>query len=304
MARKAKINGNDGASLPFEGETQIALFKEKQVRQVFHDSEWYFSITDVIEAVTDSQRPRQYWSDLKRKLAEKEGFREVYDKIVQLKLPSADGKEYVADAASIETVLRIMQSIPSPKAEPFKRWLAKVGFERLQELHNPELSIKRAIVAYQLQGYPDDWINARVKTITSRNELTGEWSKRGVKEGLEYAILTNVISTETFDLGVQQHKEYKSLDKGDNLRDHMTDIELILTMLGEKSTTSIAVARDAQGFGQNKEAAQAGGKVAGTARKHLEAQLQRSVISPQNYLPGNKSPKQLIDGGKIKNDDN
>jgi hypothetical protein len=286
--------------IPFEGETQADLFKPagKHIRKVFHNDEWHFSIVDVIEAITDSDRPRKYWADLKGKLV-KEGAVELSEKIGQFKMTSQDGKERETDAANTETLFRILQSVPSPKAESFKKWLAKVGFERLEETHDPERAIQRAMLAYRLKGYPDEWINARVRTILSRKELTSEWSKRGVKEGLEYAILTNVISEETFSIDTQEHKEYKGLDKRDNLRDHMTDIELILTMLGEKSTTSIASARDAQGFGENKEAASSGGKIAGDARKNLEKQLGRSVVSPENYLADRTKQDQLVDG-KVK----
>lgn len=286
---------NLGVPLPFEGETTIALFHKHEVRRAFHDGEWFFSVTDVIAAVTESTRPAKYWADLKKKLLD-EGGAELSDKIGQLKMAGPDGKMYSVHAANTETVFRIIQSIPSPRAEPFKRWLARVGFERLQETRNPELAIRRAIVTYQLLGYPDDWINARIKTIASRNELTGEWKKRGVTEGIEYAVLTNVISTETFDMPTQGHKEYKGLAKRDNLRDHMTDIELILTMLGEKSTVSIAIARDAQGFAENNNAAHAGGKIAGGARRKLEAELGRSVVSPENFLSNKETQEQLVDG--------
>ncbi len=225
----------------------------------------------------------------------KESGGQFFDKIEKLKMPGADGKEYTTDATNTETLFRIIQSIPSPKAEPFKRWLAKVGFERLEDTRDPEKAIRRAMLSYRLKGYPDDWINARVRTILSRKELTSEWAKRGVKDGYEYAILTNVISQETFNLATQEHKDYKGLGKADNLRDHMTDIELILTMLGEKSTTSIATVRNSQGFEENKLAARSGGKIAGDARKNLEKQLGRPVVSSENYLPDKDKQAQLID---------
>lgn len=288
----------DGAPLPFEGETQISLFRETEIRKVFHDDEWHFSIVDIIQALTDSSTPRRYWSDLKGKLAEEAGDIELYDKIVQLKLPSSDGKFYATDTGNTETVFRVIQSIPSPKAETFKRWLARVGYERIQEMQNPEVAIKRAILTYQLQGYDDDWIDARIKTIVSRKELTSEWSQRGVKEGTEFAVLTNVISEETFGLGVQGHKEHKALKRTHNLRDHMTDLELILTMLGEKSTVNIARTRNSLGFQQNKTAATDGGKIAGDARKNLERQLGESVVSPKNFLPEKPAPKRLPPGKK------
>jgi hypothetical protein len=277
--------------MPFEGETTLELFKGKPIRRVFTDGEWFFSITDVIEAITESPNPRRYWSDLKRKLTS-EGASQLYETIVQLKMPGPDGKNYASDAANPETLFRIIQSVPSPKAEPFKRWLAKVAFERIQEFQNPELAIQRAILDYQIQGRPDEWIKARVRTITSRNELTGEWSQRGIKDQ-EYGILTNVISQETFSIGIQNHKDIKGLAKGHNLRDHMTDMELVLTMLGETSTAELARARDAQGFTENKETAHAGGKIAGDARKNFERQLGRPVVSRSNFLPKRGDQGQL-----------
>lgn len=300
-AKENRMVNKNEMQLPFEGETQIDMFKPtgKAIRRAFHAGDWYFSLVDVIEAVTESASPNRYWSDLKIKLTKENGG-QPYDKIVRLKMPSPDGKERETDAGNIETIFRIMQSVPSPKAEPFKKWIAKVGFERIEETRDPEKAIRRAMIAYSLKGYPDDWINARVRTILSRKELTSEWAKRGVSEGLQYAILTNIISEETFDLDTQEHKSYKSLGKGDSLRDHMTDLELILTMLGEKSTTSIATARDAKGFEENKSAANSGGKIAGDARRSLEKQLKRSVVSKENYLPGKDKQDQLIEGdGKL-----
>jgi DNA-damage-inducible protein D len=257
-----------------EGEIHSVLFKKAEVRKVFHNGEWWFSVVDVIGALTESHRARKYWSDLKRQLADKEGFSELSEYIGQLPLPGADGKSYVTDVATTETLLRIIQSVPSPRAEPFKRWLAKVGFERIQEAQDPEIAIKRAIVTYQLQGRSDDWIEKRVRSIVTRKELCSEWRKRGVTEGMEYAVLTNVISMETFGgVTIKNHGLMKGLGKGHNLRDHMTDLELIFTMLGEKSTTEIARVRDARGFRENKTAAQSGGRVAGKARKQLETKL-------------------------------
>ena len=216
-----------------EGQLEIAEFRGQEIRRVLHEDEWFFSVVDVIEATTDSASPRRYWSDLKRKLVNEEGFDELYDKIVQLKMPSPDGKNRSTDAANTETMFRIIQSVPSKKAETFKRWLAKVGYERILEFQNPDIAIKRAILNYKMQGRSDEWINARVRSISVRNGLVGEWRRRGVKEGPEYAFLTNVIQKETFGLGVQGHKQVKKLKKNHNLRDHMTDVELIFTMLGE-----------------------------------------------------------------------
>jgi DNA-damage-inducible protein D len=267
-----------------EGQAQNVLFKGHDIRKVFHDGEWWFSVVDVVEAITESPRARKYWSDLKRQIIEKEGGSELSAKIGQLKMPSDDGKDYVTDAATAETLFRIIQSIRSPRAEPFKRWLAKVGYERIQEIQNPEIAIKRAIMTYQIQGRSDDWIEKRIRSIVTRKELTGEWRRRGIKEGQEYAVLTNVISTRTFGLDNQGHKRVKSLKKNDNLRDHMTDLELIFTMLGEKSTTEIARTRNAQGYNQNAEAARAGGSVAGLARIQLEKETREGVVSRQNFL--------------------
>lgn len=278
-----------------EGEAQIALFKGKEVRQVFHDNEWFFSIVDVIEAVTETDRPRQYWADLKSKMSADEGFAELYDQIVQLKMKAADGKNYATDAVNVETLFRIIQSIPSAKAEPFKKWLAKVGYERIQEIQNPEIGVKRAILNWQVQGRSEDWIDARIRSIVTRKDLTDEWKNRGVEAGQEYAQLTNIISRKTFGLDTSAHKKLKGL-KNHNLRDHMTDLELIFTMLGEKSTTAIAVATDAQGYKENAEAAASGGKVAGDARRDLEKKLGKKIASDENFLNGGKrvsDPEQL-----------
>lgn len=268
-----------------EGEAQLVLFKGIEIRKVMHDDEWWFSIVDVVGALSESANARRYWSDLKRQLIEKEGFSELYDKIVQLPMPGVDGKLYATDAANTETLLRIMQSVRSPRAEPFKRWLATVGYERIQETQNPEIAIKRAIATYQIQGRSDDWIEKRIRTIVTRKELTTEWKKRGIEAGKEYAALTNVISMTTFNgVDVEGHKRFKGLRKKDQLRDHMTDLELIFTMLGEKSTTEIARTRDAQGFAQNRDAARAGGGVAGAARAQLEKETGTRVVSASNFL--------------------
>lgn len=264
--------------------SNIALFEEKQVRRVWHEEKWYFSIVDVVDILTDSDRPRKYWSDLKKKLIQ-EGYTEVSEKIGQLKMIASDGKQYLTDVADTGTLLRIIQSIPSPKAEPFKRWLAQVGYERLQEIENPEIAMARMRAIYQAKGYSDIWIERRLRGIAVRDELTNEWKERGVKENIEYAILTAEISKATFGLTPKQYRTYKGLNKpGDNLRDHMTDLELIFTMLGEASTTEIARQRDAQNFFENKEAAVEGGTVAGSARKDLEHRTGKPVVSQENYL--------------------
>lgn len=297
IAKSTAIEANEKGSatnMIEEGEAQIALFKGKEVRQVFHDNEWFFSIVDVIEAVTETDRPSQYWSDLKRQLSDNEGFSEVYDNIVQLKMVASDGKKYPTDAVSVETLFRVVQSIPSAKAEPFKKWLAKVGYERIQEIQNPEIGVKRAILEWQVQGRSEDWIDARIRSIVTRKDLTDEWKDRGI-EGKEYGNLTNIISRKTFGLDTAAHKKLKGL-KNHSLRDHMTDLELIFTMLGEKSTTAIAVATDAQGLKENSAAAASGGTVAGDARRGLEKQLGKPVASKENFLSGGgrvNDPQQL-----------
>lgn len=268
--------------------SKIAIFKGKKIRKTIYNDEWYFSITDIIQALTDSSNSRRYWSDLKIKLSEDEGFIQLYEKIVQLKLESSDGKKYMTDTTNTETIFRIIQSIPSPKAEPFKRWLAKVGYERVQEIEDPELATKRTRAIYKAKGYPDDWIEKRMRGIAIREKLTDEWEKRGVKEDKEYAILTAEISKATFGLIPSEHKKLKSLKK-ENLRDHMNDLELIFSMLGEASTTEIAVQKNAKGFKENKKAAKEGGNVAGRARKDLEEKSGKKVVTSSNFL--NQIPK-------------
>jgi len=260
----------------------IILFKGSSIRRTWCDGEWYFSIVDMVEILTESSNPRRYWSDLKKKLSENEGFIQLYDKIVQLKMKSSDGKQYQTDAANTETVFRLIQSIPSPKAEPFKRWLAKVGYERIKEIEDPELATKRTRAIYKAKGYPDDWIEKRMRGIAIREQLTNEWEKRGIKEQREYAILTAEISEATFGVKPSEHKQLKNLEK-ENLRDHMTDLELIFSMLGEASTTEIAIQQDVQGFDENKEAAIAGGDIAGNARRELERKSGKRVVSATNF---------------------
>jgi DNA-damage-inducible protein D len=274
--------------------SKIAIFKGKQIRKIIHQGEWYFSIIDIIAVLTESQNPRRYWSDLKVQLSENEGFDQLYGKIVQLKLVAPDGKKRETDTANTETIFRIIQSIPSAKAEPFKRWLAKIGYERIQEIEDPELAAKRGRAIYTAKGYPDDWIEKRMRGIAIREQLTNEWEKRGVKEEKEYAILTAEIADATFGIKPSEHKKLKGL-KNQNLRDHMTDLELIFTMLGEASTTEIAVQNDAQGFYQNKKAAQEGGEIAGNARRELEQKSGRKVVSKSNFLDVNPVEANLID---------
>ena len=250
-----------------------------------HNDEWHFSVIDVVGALETSTAPRRYWSDLKVKLVNEEGYDELYDNIVQLKMIAGDGKQYLTDAANVETMFRIIQSIPSKKANVFKRWLAKVGYERILEFQNPAIAIKRAIFDYKLKGYDEEWIERRVQGILARLELTGEWARRGVKEGPEYAMLTNLIQEGTFGLVVQSHKEVKGLTPSHSLRDHMSSTELAFTMLGETSTKDIAIATNAQGFNDNQSAAKNGGKVAGDARRALELQTGKPVLSRSNFLP-------------------
>ncbi|OGP09651.1 MAG: phage antirepressor protein [Deltaproteobacteria bacterium GWA2_45_12] len=270
----------------------LVVFNKKEIRRLLHKNEWWFSIIDVIEVLTDSQRPRKYWADLKKKLIENEGFGELSEKIGQLKLESSDGKKYETDCANTETLFRIIQSIPSPKAEPFKRWLAKVGYERIQEIEDPELASKRMRALYRAKGYPDSWIERRVRGIAIRGELTDEWQKRNVGSDKEYAILTAEISKATFGITPSEYKNIKGL-KRENLRDHMNDLELIFTMLGEASTTEIARGKDAQGFGQNKIAAREGGHIAGDARKALETKTGKSVVTDENFLVFEENGKKL-----------
>ncbi len=271
--------------------TKIAVFKGKQVRKTLHNNEWWFSITDVVEALTDSERPRKYWNDLKIKLT-KEGYVEVSEKIGQLKLSAKDGKQYLTDCANTETLFRIIQAIPSPKAEPFKRWLAKVGYERVQEIEDPELATQRTRELYKAKGYSDAWIEKRMRGNAIREELTDEWKNRGVDEEPEYAILTAEISKAAFGLTPSQYKKFKGL-KRENLRDHMNDLELIFSMLGEAATTEITRVTDAQGFVKNKEAAVKGGEVAGKARKDLETKTGKRVTSRANYLAEPQDRKKM-----------
>ena len=271
---------------------KIALFSGKKIRKVIHQNELWFSIIDVIEALTGTDRPRKYWSDLKSKLL-KEGYLQLSEKIGQLKLESTDGKKYITDCANTETLFRLIQSIPSPNAEPFKRWLAKVGYERVQEIENPELATKRTRALYKAKGYPDEWIEKRLRGIAIREELTDEWKKRHVKEGVEYSILTSEIHEATFGIKPTDHKAVKKIDR-ENLRDHMTDLELIFTMLGEKSTTEIAKAKDAKGFDENRKAARTGGKIAGDARKKLEIETSQKVVSGTNYLGLEKGFEKIV----------
>lgn len=262
---------------------KLVVFEDKNIRRSFHKGEWYFSILDIVRVLADTPNPRRYWPDLKKQLSENEGFIQVLGKIEQLKLVAPDGKKYLTDTANTETIFRIIQSIPSPKAEPFKRWLAQVGYERIQEIEDPELATQRTRAIYKAKGYSDEWIEKRMRGIAIREELTDEWDKRGVKLQREYAILTAEISKATFGMTPSEYKQHKGLAQ-ENLRDHMTDLELIFSMLGEAATKEIAVRRDARGFDENKSAAKMGGKIAGDARHQLEQDSGTPVISRENYL--------------------
>ena len=272
--------------------TKISIFKGQKIRKTIHQDEWWFSVIDVIEALDASFRPRKYWNDLKNKLMN-EGYIEVSDKIGQLKLQSPDGKMRKTDCANTETIFRLIQSIPSKKAEPFKRWLARVGYERVQEIEDPELATKRTRALYKAKGYPDSWIEKRMRGIEVRETLTDEWQKRNVKEDRDYVILTAEISKATFGMTPKEYKKFKGLER-ENLRDHMDDLELIFTMLGEASTTEIAKSKNAQGFKENKTAAKKGGKIAGGARKKLELETKKRVSTSQNYLPDKKEKLDLL----------
>lgn len=263
-------------------ESSIKLFESKKIRVHWDDDveKWYFSIIDIIETLTGSNNPRRYWSDLKRKLS-KEGYTQLYEIIVQLKLKSSDGKKYVTDCADTEGLLRIIQSIPSPKAEPFKIWLAKVGYERIEETEDPEKAFDRAMETYLKKGYSKNWINQRLKSIEVRKELTDEWESRGVKKGLEYAILTDEITKAWAGLTTKEYKKIKDLKK-EGLRDNMTNLELVLNMLAETSTTELSKKQKPKTLLENKKVAKKGGSVAGTARKDLEKKLGESIISPLN----------------------
>lgn len=268
----AKVNDNGS----------IQLFEDQKIRTAWdaEKEEWYFSIIDVISVLTGTANPRRYWSDLKRKL-KAEGANELYEKIVQLKMLSSDGKRYKTDVANTEQLLRIIQSIPSPKAEPFKAWLAMVGKERIEETIDPEQAIDRALDTYLKKGYSEEWIHQRLLAIRIRNELTDEWKKRGVQKGKEYAILTDEISRAWSGMTTGQYKRLKGLTK-ENLRDNMTDLELVLTMLAEASTTDISKTAKPQTFEENKQVAKRGGKVAGIARQALEAETGKPVITEKN----------------------
>ncbi len=264
-------------------EKSLIVFEDKKIRRVWHENEWYFSVVDVVEALTESNNPRNYWSMLKAR--EVEHGIELSTNCVQLKLPSSDGKSYITDCANTKSMFRIIQSIPSPKAEPFKQWLAQVGYERIQEIENPELAQNRVKEYYKLKGYPKEWIDKRLRGIAIRQELTDEWKARGVDEKKEFGILTNEITKATFGKTVQEYKEFKNLNRpNQNLRDHMTDWELILNMISEKATADITVAKDAEGFSECKTCAIDGGTIASNTRKEIEEKTGKKIVAKENYL--------------------
>ena len=276
--------------------SNIKLFESKQIRSQWSESEqkWYFVITDVVQVLTDTTNPSDYIKKMRKRDAQlSEGWGQI---VTPLLMDTAGGKQKL-NCANAKGLLRIIQSIPSPKAEPFKLWLAQVGSDRLDEIENPELATQRTRELYKLKGYPDDWIEKRMRSIAIREELTEEWKNRGVKEQIEYAILTAEISKATFGMTPSEYKKLKSL-KSQNLRDHMTDLELIFSMLGEASTTKVTRAKNAKGFMENKDAAQIGGSIAGNALKELEKESGEKVITSENYLPEPEKTKALTKGKK------
>ncbi len=280
-------------------ENALVVFQGKGIRRTWHEDEWYFSVVDVVGALTESPTPRQYWGKVKDR--EFTGL-ELSPIWVQLKLEAQDGKLRLTDCANTKSLFRIIQSIPSKKAEPFKQWLAQVGYERVEEIQNPELAQKRMKELYRAKGYSDDWIEKRVRGIVIRDELTDEWQNRGVKTPIEYAILTAEISKATFGVTPKEYRQLKGLKK-ENLRDHMNDLELIFSMLGERVTTEITRTKNSQGYSECEDAAQKGGRVAGNARKDAENEIGRSIVSEKNYLEiSEKKAKQIAKKTKKSND--
>lgn len=279
---------------------KIKLFENKKIRTVWDEMEeiWYFSIVDVIDILTESKEPRRYWSDLKIKL--KNEGNETYDKIVQLKMKAADGKMRMTDVADTEQLLRIIQSIPSPKAEPFKMWLARVGSERIDETIDPELTIERALETYLKKGYSREWINQRLQAIQVRKELTDEWDNRGVKQGIEYAILTDEITKAWAGLNTKQYKNLKGLTK-QNLRDNMSTLELVLNMLAEATTTELSKTIEPKNFNENKDVAIKGGSIAGNTRKEIESTTGKPVITEKNAVDFTKIITDIISDETNKN---
>jgi hypothetical protein len=262
-----------------ESENALVVFQGKEIRRTWYNGEWYFSVVDIVEVLTDSTNPNNYWKVLKHREPQ------LVTICNQLKLQSADGKYYKTDCANTENSFRLIQSIPSKKAEPFKRWLARVGYERIQEIENPELAQERMKEIYELKGYPKDWIDKRLRGIAIRQDLTDEWKGRGIEESNDFAILTNEITKATFGKTVKEYKEFKNLGRdSQNLRDSMNDWELILTMIGEKATTDITISKDSKGFVECRDSAVEGGTIAKNTRKEIEQKTGKSIISNENYL--------------------
>ena len=272
-------------------DSKIVVFQDKQIRRGWVDDDWYFSIVDIVGVLTGSPEPRKYWNKVKTREFTDLQLSPIWR---QLKLPAADGKQYRTDCATTQAMFRIIQSIPSPKAEPFKQWLAQVGYERVQEIENPELAQERMKAIYEAKGYPKDWIDKRLRGIAIRQNLTDEWKERGIREERDFAILTAEIARATFGVTPSEHRAIKRLTKkGQNLRDHMTDLELIFTMLGERVTTEISQQEKPDTFAESKQVARRGGNVAGVARRETERELGHSVVSGQNFL--DRNPDGLIE---------
>jgi len=265
-------------------------FEGKKIRRTWHKEEWHFSVTDIIEVLTESPSPRQYWGVLKSRETQ------LLTICLHLKLEAPDGKMRTTDCVTRKGILRLIQSIPSKKAQPFKEWLAQIGEDRLQEIENPELAQQRVKEYYEIKGYPRGWIEKRLRGIAVREELTDEWKERGVETSREFAILTNEIAKATFDKSIQEHKEFKGLTKkNQNLRDHMTDLELIFSMLGEASTTEITKKDNTQGFNELSNVAKEGGNIASEAREKLEKRMNAKITSPKNYLEINEDKKTILE---------
>lgn len=271
-----------------EKDTALTPFEGKEIRKVWHDEQWYISVVDVIEVLTDSPKPRVYWGVIKNREPQ------LFTICKQLKLTATDGRQRLTDCSNTEGVLRIIMSVTSPKAEPMKLWLAQMGKQAIDATENPEILTERQAELYRAKGYTEEWIARRMQTIDTRNQLTTEWKNRGVKEGQEYSILTATIAKETFGLTPSEHAQFKGLER-QNLRDHMTPMELILTALGEEITRDNAVASDAQGFNENRESAEKGGRLAGKARKMIEEEQGKMVVSAKNFLElkGTDKPNEL-----------
>ncbi|MDD2916645.1 MAG: Bro-N domain-containing protein [Candidatus Gracilibacteria bacterium] len=277
----------------------LIIFQDKKIRRIWHEDEWFFSVIDVVSVLTESTNPRDYWYKMKIRMEDESG-NELSTICRQLKLDAPDGKKRETDCANTEGILRIIQTIPSPKAEPFKRWLAQVGSERIKEIENPELAQERMKELYEQKGYPKDWIDKRLRGMAIRQNLTDEWQDRGITSQKDYAILTAEISKATFGMTPSEYKQFKHIPEKSkaNLRDNMTDLELIFTMLGEKVTTEISKKEKPNGVPESKKVAKRGGSVAGKARLETEKELGQSIISEENYLPLRKSVRSLKGGEK------